>query len=413
MRVLWFTNIPMPAMDARLGIATRGSGWWMSSLLDALRGQDGVRVGVATARVAAQDVEFSEGGVDYFVVAQTPASAKRRDDPADLAKCAAIVERWRPDVIHFHGTERLFGLIKARGLVRAPAVVSVQGLLGPYAKAVFGDLSWWELLRAHRLYEFVLGWGLLGQRRQFRQWAPREAEILRAADGALVRTIWDRAHVWRMAPGTPLFHVGETMRAPFYQREWSVGGCSRGQILVTTGPSALKGLQTLVRSMVLLRRERPDVTLHVAGAGLESRCGFSRFIRRLVRREGLGQAIRFLGWLDGEALMRRLIEANCFVLPSFIENSPNSLCEAMLLGLPCVASCVGGIASLIEDGRSGLLFPAGDETVLARRILDVLSDDGLAGSLGREARRAALARHDPARVVGELLSAYRAVLAKK
>jgi L-malate glycosyltransferase len=413
LRVLWFTNIPMPAMDRRMGIATRGSGWWMSSLQDLLRTQGDVRLAVATAAVGGGDLEFSEDGVDYFVVAQSPRSARRGGDESDLRRCAAVAERWKPDLIHFHGTERFFGLIKARGLVTAPAVASIQGLLGPYSLKAYGDLSWREILAAHRLRELVMGWGAVAQRRQYVRGGVREGEIIRHLDGALVRTAWDRAHVWAIRPDIPLYHVGETLRDVFHSAEWSLANCSRHEIVVTTGPSPLKGLPTLIRAVALLRRRWPDVSLSVAGAGFDGRGGFARFIRRMVRDCGMEDRVRFLGWLDGEALARRLAGAHCFAMPSHIENSPNGLCEAMRVGLPCVAHCVGGVSSLVDDGRTGLLVPPGDEAVMAWRIQSIFQDDALAASLGSRARAEAGRRHDPNRVLADLMAAYRGVLGRK
>jgi glycosyltransferase involved in cell wall biosynthesis len=97
-------------------------------------------------------------------------------------------------------------------------------------------------------------------------------------------------------------------------------------------------------------------------------------------------------------------------MPSFAENSSNSLCEAQTVGVPCVAAAAGGTPSLVDDGRTGLLYPAGDATALADQVGRTLGDDLLATRLGAAGRGEALLRHARRRVVGDLLGAYRSIL---
>lgn len=78
----------------------------------------------------------------------------------------------------------------------------------------------------------------------------------------------------------------------------------------------------------------------------------------------------------------------------------------MLLGVPCVASFAGGIPSMIRDGVSGLLVPAGDPYALAGALRDVIDDPGAAAALGRAARSAALIRHDSERIAARMLAIY-------
>ena len=105
-----------------------------------------------------------------------------------------------------------------------------------------------------------------------------------------------------------------------------------------------------------------------------------------------------------------LCRSHVFAISSYIENSPNSLCEAMQVGLPCVASYAGGIPSLVEQRRTGLLFPVGDAPLLADSIMRIFRDDGLACRLGAAARAEASERHAPERVLSQLLDAYNNVI---
>jgi glycosyltransferase involved in cell wall biosynthesis len=120
--------------------------------------------------------------------------------------------------------------------------------------------------------------------------------------------------------------------------------------------------------------------------------------------------VRLLGFLDAPSLARVLASAHAYVLPSLAENSSNSLCEAMTVGVPCVAAAAGGTPGLVDDGRTGLLYAAGDAGALAAQLGRVLSNDLLAARLGAAARAEALERHDPGRVVSELLGAYASVI---
>jgi L-malate glycosyltransferase len=119
--------------------------------------------------------------------------------------------------------------------------------------------------------------------------------------------------------------------------------------------------------------------------------------------------VEFLGKLNENNMTAELYKAHVFVISSLLENSPNSLCEAQLVGLPCVASYAGGIPSLIEEGQTGLFFPAGDSAVLAERIRQVFMNDHLANTLGSQSRQTALIRHDPESVTRMVVETYETV----
>ena len=108
-----------------------------------------------------------------------------------------------------------------------------------------------------------------------------------------------------------------------------------------------------------------------------------------------------------------LANAHVFAIASYIENSPNSLCEAMLLGMPCVASYTGGIPSLITENKDGLFFPIGDAASLADRIRQIFNDDALAERLGHLARKRAVVRHQKDTIIKQLVTTYQEVSSHK
>ena len=138
-------------------------------------------------------------------------------------------------------------------------------------------------------------------------------------------------------------------------------------------------------------------------------------IQRIVERK-LGvsiadQGLRPVGRQPAEEVVRRLLESDLYVLPTRIDNSPNSLCEAMLVGLPVVTTNVGGIPSLVEHQREGLLVPPGDEWALAGSIRQLAQNPDLADGLAARARQRAERRHDPLTVARSLIGIYREILA--
>ena len=189
MKVLWFTNVPTPEMVLQAGDGNGGSGGhWVSQLSLHLTERHEIELGIVTASPGLRDAHFKEGGVEYFVISQPsrfPAFSMRA---IDIVKCVAVIEEFRPDIIHVHGSERFYGLIKASGKTSVPTVISIQGLLGPCSKPrnFFGALSPADVLKSIRLIELPVGLGLAWQYLYSNKGAIREAKILSGADGYLV-----------------------------------------------------------------------------------------------------------------------------------------------------------------------------------------------------------------------------------
>jgi L-malate glycosyltransferase len=160
-----------------------------------------------------------------------------------------------------------------------------------------------------------------------------------------------------------------------------------------------KSHETLIAAAGLLVRDVPDLRLQVVGAG--PRRGA---LEALAATRGLSGHVEFLG--HREDVPALLAAADAFVLPSRSEAFPNGALEAMAAGLPVIASAVGGLLDLIDDGRTGRLVPPGDAKALAAALRAFIERPGEAETIGRAARAAVRDRYSFDRMTASFEELY-------
>ena len=277
-----------------------------------------------------------------------------------------------------------------------------------------------ELLATRTLRDYVRLDGLHEQQWRMAKRARLEREIFATNSAFVGRTRWDQSHAQRLNAEARYYHCDELIRQPFFDIHWDASKIIPHSIFASSASYPLKGFHVLVRAVEILRNEFPGITLRTPLADFYPKLsgtkrlwknfrlgGYSRYVTNLIRDAGLENNVFSLPSLDAQEMADELAKAHVFVLPSFIENSPNSLAEAMLVGTPAVASFVGGIPSMVEDGKSALLFPPGDESVLASGIRRIFLDNQLAQALSNQARTDSRQRHSEGKIIQTLLEIYR------
>lgn len=163
-----------------------------------------------------------------------------------------------------------------------------------------------------------------------------------------------------------------------------------------------KGIQELLDALLELTQEYPDLHLYLGGvwedAGL-----------RKLAREHAGQ-ITYLGWVTGEEKRKSLEMCDIFVLPSYFEGQPVSVLEAMAAGCGVIASGVGGIPQMIEDGKTGILTEPGNRESLRKGLSEALRDAEFCRSLGQNARQKVERDFSIEKSIENLIDIYRKVL---
>ena len=170
-------------------------------------------------------------------------------------------------------------------------------------------------------------------------------------------------------------------------------------------PVPYKGIDLILRTASILTGDGYDVIWDVIGAGPDS--GIVRISEKVTGIRAGECGVRFRGVLDARNLVRLMLDADIYVHPSYFENSSNSICEAQMLGMPVIASDTGGTPSIVDDGISGLLFRTGDAAKAAEAVKSLWSDPETAAAAGMAGAAGAAGRHDKAKIVRDLLSAYR------
>ena len=161
----------------------------------------------------------------------------------------------------------------------------------------------------------------------------------------------------------------------------------------------VKGVEYFLRAVALLVAQRPDARYVVAGSG-----SCERELKALAAELGLAGLVEFAGYVDSAPSL--LASLDVVVVPSLSEASGLTAMEAMAVGVPVVASFVGGLPEVIESGESGLLVPPADAEALARAVARLLDNPELSRRLAAEARRRADQRFGVERMVSAYLAVY-------
>ncbi len=164
----------------------------------------------------------------------------------------------------------------------------------------------------------------------------------------------------------------------------------------------VKRVHDLVCAMALVKKSAPGVRLMLVGDGPDRHS-----VERLVSRLNLRKEVKLTGFRSDVANLLRC--SDVVVLCSETESAPLTLLEGMSSGLPVVATRVGGIPEVVEDGVNGFLVQPKCPEAIAEKILELNADEDLRGRLGEAARETVLERYTAEKVVGQYLEIYEGV----
>lgn len=418
MKLLWLCNIMLPRIAKSLSMPYRSTNGWLTGLSEELLGQEAVEFMVSFP-VTSQDTPL-EGEAEGLAYYGFPWSGRDYSYQGKTEEYfVSLLERIQPEVIHIFGTEFPHTLAMVRACERtnmlSRAVISIQGLVSVYAEHFLADLPE-QVVHSYTLRDFLKRDNILQARESYRRRGQQEQEALQKVSHVIGRTDWDQACVEQLHPGVQYHFCNETLRSSFYEHVWSLEACERHSIFVSQWGYPIKGFHKLLEALPQLIREFPDVRVYTTGDSPLERKGwkdrlrqnsYQKYVKELIGKYRLEDYVVFLGGeLDEERMREAFLRSHVFLSPSSIENSPNSLGEAMLLGVPCVSSDVGGVKNMLVHGEEGFLYPFEEQYMIAYYIGRIFQEEGLALALSEAGREHARKTHDPKRNLGDLMGIY-------
>ena len=377
MKVLWLCNVMLPVIAREYGVEASNKEGWLSGLLDVtMENQKENKIQLAVAYPAPpelfgqgeaiirkemkiRDVSLTGYGFHEDVVHPD------QYDPRIEEDLRRITEEFQPDVIHCFGTEYPHTLALCRSFPQKEKIlITIQGLCAVYADAYDADLPE-RVIKRVTFRDFLKKDSIPEQREKYARRGEMEKESISLAGNVGGRTPWDRYYAGKWNPNARYFVMRETLRRNFYEGRWDAQQCQPYSIFLSQGDYPIKGLHYMLKAMPKILGRRPEARVYVAGNGITAYgtlkeklkiSSYGKYLRELIKENHLEDKVFFLGKLSADEMKERYLKSSLFVCPSSIENSPNSLGEAMLLGMPCVTADVGGIPGIFEGGEDGVIY---------------------------------------------------------
>lgn len=412
MKVLWLSPTPCGAIEILSpNIVTGG---WMQSLEEQLVKVEEIELHVAFYFGNKID-DFKYKNTFYHPVYRKNTGSKiqrlinrafsnfKDKDKNEIERVFSIVRKINPDIIHVHGTEDNWGLIQKH--TNIATVVSIQGLLSPYTEKYFSGIPKWETFWYEGIKSKILFNSYLKSFRNMQRCAIREQEILSISKNIIGRTDWDRRITRVLAPNSNYFVGNELLRSAFYEKKWDKKEfSSKLKIVSTCSNGVYKGLESIVKTATVLNKYGTEFEWYIIG--LKESDLFAKMVRRYLKCNYKLLNIKFIGSKNADQMVEVLLESDLFCQVSHIENSPNSLCEAMILGLPIVATFAGGTESLIENRKEGILLQDGDPYSMAGAIVEYFMNFQIAQLYSTNAQYRAISRHNPTLTAKKIYEIY-------
>lgn len=413
MRLLWITNIKVECGDNE---TCRGG--WMTGALNYLLDNTDYEIIIAYPN---GDNNFDNINIKYVPFFYDLSRTKYDENLYN--QFLNIYTEYQPDIIHIWGTEYLHTYIAVKAaekmLLIDKLIIHIQGLVSVYSKHyALGMPERYQ--KAKTLLDIITGSSLKNQIKTLQKRGINEQLALKSVQYVIGRTSWDKACVEQINPSIKYLFCNEIMRPIFYSSDkWESAKCERHSIFISQANSSIKGFHFVMEALNIIKKRYPDVKVYVAGGGIFDKKGEMSFINRHLRintynkylyqkicRYGLRENIVFLGTLSAAQMKEYYLKANVFMSASTIENSCNSVVEAMLLGVPVVSSYVGGITDMIVHQKDGILYPCDEPYMLAYYIMQIFQDTNMAEQISNNARGKTMKRLDRETVGKDLVNIY-------
>jgi glycosyltransferase involved in cell wall biosynthesis len=274
---------------------------------------------------------------------------------------ARFLHELEPDLVH--AQEALgFGYTCVKAVPEIPTVVSIHGVVREDAKHASGARAHLRGTLAARLIQ---------------------RSCVKNARFLIQPTRYPEEYFGSLITGK-IFDTGNAIADSFFALRST---SEPGRILYSGVIRPLKRLLDLVQAISLVKQTLPHVMLRIAGPIADSE--YHRVLERTISKNGVESNVVLLGPLTMEQRLDEYRRSSLLVLPSAQETSPLVIGEAMAVGLPVVATRVGGVPYLVDDQETGFVVDVGDVQALATRTLMILRDADLRNRMGRRAKQRA------------------------
>lgn len=350
--------------------------------------QSGIELHVITlSKHITQDDEFVSGGMHFHflkIPAVPRAALAYQWDRKRIHDCLRAIQ---PALVQGFGTESSFGYSAVTSPF--PSVLMIQGIVSRITR-----VRGWSTVLSHPglLMALLIEWLTVRRvRHVICETGFAERFVKEHNSNAIVH----RIH-------TPVRdHCFDVTRRP--------ADPARPEILFVGWVVPAKGIEVLVQAFADVVKVFPGATLHVIGP-YDARY-YQEVLRPEVERLGLSSLVHFYGHQPAAVVAERLATATVLALPTLMDTAPNVIAEARAAGVPVVASAVGGIPELVEDGVDGVLVPSGSAQQLSGAIVALLRDPAGSATMARRGRDRAVRDHRASTQVPKLLTVYRDILA--
>ena len=373
MKVLWVCDMVLPHLCDELGFKRTVIGGWINGMLDFIHRNTDIKMGICCpikCRERMKDgIINKEQYYSFQMILEEDINGNQEE------RFVEIVNDFSPDIIHIWGTEYLhtYNMLCAAektGML-GKTIVSIQGLISSVMKHYYDGIEYDNYGTIEKMQE-------LNSKEKIR--SSYEIKAIKKCINISGRTEWDRVSTMQINPKVNYWHIGEILRNVFYEEKgrWTVKQCNSHSIFLSRVYCPIKGLHYFFEAFQYVLKKFPDAIVKIAGDNImESDNEYGRYLKRKAIELKIEEKIIFLGNISAEQMCQEYALANVFVCASTVENSSNSICEAMLVGTPVIGSFVGGIPDLISHKRDGFLYPCNGPEMLSYYIERVFEDDAL------------------------------------
>jgi len=300
-----------------------------------------------------------------------------------------------------------------------PVLLTIQGILTRISKEYYGGLSLLEILKMGTLKEWLKLKTPFCAKQLFLKNAKREKYVLRHVKYATGRTDWDMSVMHAINNKLEYFRHNYNLREEFYNaKKWDIDEMQPHTIYAGASLYTLKGFHIVLDALKMVKESYPDVKLYMPGVTdqeirSKNANSYHKFIVKKIDKLRLKDNVCFIGRKSASEVAEILKKVNVCVVSSAIEGASATICEAMMIGTPCICPYRGGMTELLKDGISGFYYDFPEYSVLATRIKQLFEDKKLCEKFSEETIKDAMNRHDREKNYSELTQIYKYVYNKE